>query len=140
MKVIIILLLLFFSKTLLLSQEAASDTIWNITNKVSIKASKGIEIHKRHACGPDCNGGEASAVLIYYNLKWEDSLAEIKIYSYYGHTTLDLMEYAKKIDQDSTLSPAERSNKISKKIEDIYVNFFGTIWGDTSTFLPVKNK
>ncbi len=140
MKVIIIILLLFFNQTLLLSQVAASDTIWNITNKVSIKAPKGIEIQKRHACGPDCSGADsADAVLIHYNLKWEDSLTEIRIHCHYRNTTLDLMEYAKKIDQDSTLSLAERSNKVSKKMEDTYVNFFGTIW-DTVTFLPVNNK
>ena len=136
----IILLLLFFSKTLLLSQGAASDTIWNITNKVSIKAPKGIEIDTHYACGPSCNGiDSADAVLIHYDLKWEDSLVNIYMHSYYNHAALDLMEYARKIDQDSTLSLAERSNKVSKKMEDIYVDFFGTIW-DTATFLPINNK
>lgn len=140
MKVITILLL-FVYQTTLIGQGITTDTIWKITDKVSIKAPKNIKRNELYYCGPGCGGYDSTtAVLRYYQPKWEDSLARISVLVIYSSETLDLMKYVQEIEQDSTLSITKQCTLVALELENYHISSDrpGSLDHICSDFSPTK--
>ncbi|WP_052595289.1 hypothetical protein [Aureispira sp. CCB-QB1] len=136
MKILLLVALLGLNLSLVVGQPILMDTVLRLTDKVSIKCPKAIEVHKHYSCGPGCSGIKGfDSVLIYDELRLENNeTIFMRVIPLYGHKSLDIMAYAKKLEGDTSLSKLEKYELVAEKISVRYLNLSQKISGASVPF------
>ncbi len=142
MKILLLVILLGLNLSLVVGQPILMDTVLRLTNKVSIKCPKAIEVHKSYLRGPSHVTMDSSdAILIHNELRLENNeTIFMRVIPRYGHKSLDIMAYAKKLEGDTSLSKLEKYELVAKKISVRYTNRNDMLSGRSIPFSDIEKS
>ena len=98
---VVMIILLCYSYSVIVAQR---DTVWQLANRVYIKAPKKVDIYTRYSCGPGCRGPKEGADLVSNFLNWETEACEFRVSVVYNDKSLRLLKRARDLEKLPWLS------------------------------------
>lgn len=129
-------LFLLLNTNLVYAQNTGLDSIWSVTDKVSIKApknAKGVRYYVENTIYQCHSRDDSTNVMFTYNdLFWETDSVNVEVRVLYGGTSVNIRNYLEDTEKDSSLTEREIYFWVEKKINRFYNDLSRKITNDYS--------